>query len=112
MRWTPTRGPQDPWTPRKIALRGHLFAPYPRRPTVDGAPPKVHLHNFYDGVGRPGPPLTGRRTRWVSISVRTGRMVRWVSMAFTLAAKGRGGFHAAWSAIYEKVSLSSVGEDH
>ena len=51
MRWTPTRGPRDPWTPRKIALCGHLFAPYPRRPTVDGAAHNVHLHVLYnDGL--------------------------------------------------------------
>ena len=49
MRRPPTRGPQDPWTPRTVSLRGHLFTPYPRRPTVDGAPPLVHLHNLYAG---------------------------------------------------------------
>ena len=60
MRRPPTRGPQDPWTPRKIALRGHLCAPHPRRPTVDGPAHKVGLHNPYAGgaphtAGNPAP---------------------------------------------------------
>ena len=49
MRRPPTRGPQDPWTPRKIALRGHLCAPHPRRPTVDGPAHEVGLHDLYAG---------------------------------------------------------------
>ena len=49
MRRPPTRGPRDPWTPRKIALRGHLFVPYPRRPTLDGPAHNVRLHNIYVG---------------------------------------------------------------
>ena len=59
MRRPPTRGQQDPWTPRKIALRGHLFAPYPRRPTVDGAAHNVHLH---------GPDAGGWHAGCISIS--------------------------------------------
>ena len=50
MRRPPTRGPQDPWTPRKIALRGHLCEPLPRRPTVDGPAHSVHLHSPYVAV--------------------------------------------------------------
>ena len=49
MRRPPTRGPRDPWTPRKIALRGHLCEPLPRRPTVDGPAHEVGLHNLYAG---------------------------------------------------------------
>ena len=49
MRRPPTRGPQDPWTPRTVSLHGHLFAPYPRRPTLDGPAHKVHLHGRYAG---------------------------------------------------------------
>ncbi len=47
MRRPPTRGPQDPWTPRKIALRGHLCEPLPRRPTLDGPAHNVRLHSLY-----------------------------------------------------------------
>ena len=47
MRRPPTRGPQDPWTPHTVSLCGHLFAPYPRRPTLDGPAHKVRLHNSY-----------------------------------------------------------------
>ena len=47
MRRPPTRGPQDPWTPRTVSLRVHLFAPLPRRPTLDGPAHKVHLHSLY-----------------------------------------------------------------
>src|SRR5699024_9497742 len=47
MRRPPTRGPQDPWTPRKIALRGHLCEPLPRRPTLDGPAHNAHLHSLY-----------------------------------------------------------------
>ena len=49
MRRPPTRGPQDPWTPRKITLRGHPCGLLPRRPTVDGPAHSVHLHNLYAG---------------------------------------------------------------
>ena len=52
MRWTPTRGPRDPWTPRTVSLRGHLFAPYLRRPTLDGPAPLVVLHDLYAGGHR------------------------------------------------------------
>ena len=45
MRRPPTRGPRDPWTPHKIALLA-IF-----------------------GGCRAGPPLTGRRTRWVSMAI-------------------------------------------
>ena len=60
MRRPPTRGPQDPWTPRKIALRGHLFSPYPRRPTLDGPAHDVRLHGPYvcgtpHTMGNPAP---------------------------------------------------------
>ena len=41
----------------------------PRRPTVDGAPPSVHLHTLYAGGIRAGPPLTGRRTRYISMTL-------------------------------------------
>ena len=47
MRRPPTRGPRDPWTPRTMALRGCLYAPNPRRPTLDGPAHKVHLHSLY-----------------------------------------------------------------
>ena len=50
MRRPPTRGPQDPWTPRKIALRGHPCRLLPRRPTVDGPAHDVHLHSPYIAV--------------------------------------------------------------
>ncbi len=46
MRRPPTRGPLDPWTPRKIALRGYFFT-----------------------CIRAGPPLTGRRTRCISMAL-------------------------------------------
>ena len=82
MRRPPTRGPRDPWTPRKIALRGHFLpasaAPHrrrgaalgaspwplrlrhPRRPTLDGPAHSVRLHILYAGgtshtVGNPAP---------------------------------------------------------
>ena len=50
MRRPPTRGPRDPWTPRKIALRGHPCEPLPRRPTVDGPAHEVLLHRPYIAV--------------------------------------------------------------
>ena len=43
----------------RFGLRLNICA-RPRRPTVDGAPPLVHLHNLYAGGYRAGPPLTGR----------------------------------------------------
>ena len=60
MRRPPTRGPQDPWTPRTIGLCGYLFALLPRRPTLDGPAHNVHLHNLYAGgtshtAGNPEP---------------------------------------------------------
>ena len=68
MRRPPTRGPQDPWTPRTVSLRGHLFAPYPRRPTVDGPAHSVHLHNLYAGgtshtAGNPAPRRANPKTK-------------------------------------------------
>ena len=66
MRRPPTRGPQDPWTPRKdpwtprkIALRGHLCEPLPRRPTLDGPAHNVRLHGPYAG---------GRGLRCISVA--------------------------------------------
>ena len=60
MRWTPTRGPQDPWTPRTITLCGRFFQFHPPRPTLDGPGPDVHLHILYAGgtshtAGDPAP---------------------------------------------------------
>ena len=60
MRRPPTRGPQDPWTPRTVSLCGHLFTPYPRRPTLDGPAHEVHLHSIYvcgtpHNAGNPAP---------------------------------------------------------
>ena len=51
----------------RFGLRLNICA-RPRRPTVDGAPPLVHLHNLYAGRCRAGPPLTGRRTTCISIA--------------------------------------------
>ena len=65
MRRPPTRGPLDPWTPHTVSLRVHLFAPYPRRPTLDGPAHNVRLHSPYAAAPRtlwatspPAPPLT------------------------------------------------------
>ena len=44
MRRPPTRGPQDPWTPRTITLCGRFFQFHPPRPTVDGPAHNVRLH--------------------------------------------------------------------
>ena len=52
----------------RFGLRLNICA-RPRRPTVDGAPPLVHLHDLYAGGCRAGPPLTGRRTTCVSITL-------------------------------------------
>ena len=49
MRRPPTRGPQDPWTPRTVSLRGHPCRLLPHRPTVDGPAHEVGLHNPYAG---------------------------------------------------------------
>ena len=81
MRRPPTRGPQDPWTPRKITLRGD-FRRVPRRPTVDGAPPDLHLHDFYAGGCRAGPPLTGRRTACISMAVTRAAIYEKVFLIF------------------------------
>ena len=52
----------------RFGLRLNICA-RPRRPTVDGAPPLVHLHNLNAGGCRAGPPLTGRRTTCISITL-------------------------------------------
>ena len=68
MRRPPTRGPRDPWTPRTMALRGCLYAPNPRRPTLDGPAHTVRLHigthrplfkalPTFRATPRPAPPL-------------------------------------------------------
>ena len=55
MRRPPTRGPQDPWTPRKIALQGYLCDLLPRRPTVDGPAHDALLHIPYAGGSAENP---------------------------------------------------------
>ena len=72
MRRPPTRGPQDPWTPRKIALRG-----------------------FFVRSCRAGPPLTGRRTTCISMTftfaaLRTLRETPRPAMPHTLPKSASG----------------------
>ena len=74
MRRPPTRGPQDPWTPREIALCGHPCEPLPRRPTVDGPAHKVGLHDPYAG---------SRCTVCISMAVTRAVAHKVGSIAFT-----------------------------
>ena len=80
----------------RFRLRPNIYA-RPRRPTVDGAPPLVHLHDFYAGECRAGPPLTGRRTAYISI-------------AFTFAAPRtmRATPHPSPAAHAAKIGLTGV----
>ena len=52
----------------RFRLRLNIYAHLPR-PTLDGPGPFVRLHNPYAGGCRAGPPLTGRRTTCVSITL-------------------------------------------
>ena len=70
------QGSAGPLDPPQDCLAGPFFYQHPRRPTVDGAAPLVHLHDFYVCGIRAGPPLTGRRTTCISISERTGHYSR------------------------------------
>ena len=71
-------GPLDP----PCRCVGGDFRRVLRRPTVDGAPPNLHLHDLYAGGCRAGPPLTGRRTTCISMAVTRAAIYEKVSLAF------------------------------